>query len=265
MKSYASHRDSAFSIMAMDILGNVLKRADDPGDLGTYLTEEVRELTGAHCVLLIECQPPAAEAACRVVSINPLRRRKWAESPVANQLYEVAHHVPAARFWRGEEPSEAANFLRKEGFELSMVFPLPIGEFRMGTMLVLGLPDEQHVTSLLSLLGNLSATVALVLRNALLFKKQEQIIQERTAELRENNEKLAMELTEHKRAEEAVTKLNEELDQRVKERTAELETKNHELEQILKAFVGRELRMVELKEQVRRLEARVVGGAKFAD
>jgi hypothetical protein len=61
-------------------------------------------------------------------------------------------------------------------------------------------------------------------------------------------------ITERKRAEEELNRLNEELEQRVKERTRELERRNYELEQMNKAFVGRELRMVELKERIRELE-----------
>lgn len=57
-------------------------------------------------------------------------------------------------------------------------------------------------------------------------------------------------------AEEGLHKLTESLEQRVKERTAELEEKNAELERMNKLFVGRELRMAELKEKIRELEKR---------
>jgi len=208
MKPDTSYKDAAFAVMAMDILSNVLSRADNPGDLGTYLTEEVRELTGARCVLLIHslCTPTVTEH--RIVGVNPLRRSEWAESTDGNRLYEVVHHLPAAQYWHGEEPSEIAGMLRQEGFELSLVLPLNAGEFRVGTMLVLGLPDEEHISSVLTLLNNLSTIVALVLRNAFLYEKQEQLIQERTAELRDNNAKLEMELSERKRVEREIALMN---------------------------------------------------------
>jgi len=58
----------------------------------------------------------------------------------------------------------------------------------------------------------------------------EQRVQERTAELAFANEALKVEVAERKRAEEEVRWLNEELEQRVLERTAELQAVNKELE-----------------------------------
>ncbi|GAM10790.1 putative transcriptional regulator ycf29 [Geobacter sp. OR-1] len=63
-------------------------------------------------------------------------------------------------------------------------------------------------------------------------------------------------ITERKLAEEKLLRFNEELEQRVRDRTRELERRNHDLEEMNKAFVGRELRMVALKEKIAALEGK---------
>jgi PAS domain S-box-containing protein len=60
--------------------------------------------------------------------------------------------------------------------------------------------------------------------------------------------------TERKLAEEKIRILNEELELRVVERTKELEMKNAELVRMNKLFVGREQRMIELKNEIKILE-----------
>ncbi len=65
---------------------------------------------------------------------------------------------------------------------------------------------------------------------------------------------IGRDITALNQSQDALKKLNEELEQRVVERTAELASKNAELERINKIFVGRELRMIELKDKIKELE-----------
>ncbi len=87
-----------------------------------------------------------------------------------------------------------------------------------------------------------------------LTEQLEHKVAERTGELETANQLLRQEIAERKRAEEELSRLNEELEERVRERTKELELRNYELEQMNKVFIGRELKMAELKEKIRELE-----------
>lgn len=65
-----------------------------------------------------------------------------------------------------------------------------------------------------------------------------------------------IDITDRKKVEQEIIKLNEELELRIQERTRDLENKNSELERMNKAFIGREMRIKELKEKIKELENR---------
>lgn len=74
------------------------------------------------------------------------------------------------------------------------------------------------------------------------------------SEGKERNSLVIRDLTEQKKAENEIQELNKELEQKVKKRTLELEQKNTALERMNKLFIGRELRMIELKNEIKDLE-----------
>jgi len=61
-------------------------------------------------------------------------------------------------------------------------------------------------------------------------------------------------ITEQKEMENRMLQMNEELEQKVQERTAELKKTINQLEETNKVFVGRELKMAELKKRIEELE-----------
>ncbi len=78
-------------------------------------------------------------------------------------------------------------------------------------------------------------------------QRAQEALQQKAILLKKESEK-------RQQAQEELEKLNEQLEQRVQQRTAELEAKNVELSRMNKIFVGRELKMIELKERIRELE-----------
>ena len=84
----------------------------------------------------------------------------------------------------------------------------------------------------------------------LAYEKLDELVEERTVELREANEQLQQEITEHKQAEEELEKHREHLEEMVRKRTDELQT-------IVNSMAGREVRMAELKEAIRKLRAQL--------
>jgi len=65
-------------------------------------------------------------------------------------------------------------------------------------------------------------------------------------------------ISERKKAEEEIIKLNRELEEKIKERTIDLEEKIEEIKRMNRLFVGRELRMIELKEKMKELKEKRV-------
>jgi len=61
-------------------------------------------------------------------------------------------------------------------------------------------------------------------------------------------------VTDRKKAEDELYKLNEEMEQTIKERTAKLRATMGDLEQLNHVFVGREMKMIELKKRIAELE-----------
>ena len=200
--------DPAFPFLCLDILGNVLSRADNPAGVGHYLTAELQELTGARCVLFLRRQPPP-QGGSRVFCLSPERRSEWAATPAAAQLFADLGERTTLQLLQAGETAGLPQLLQQEGFESAMVVPLNVGAIHVGSLLLLGLPEQNQPRAIITLFGTLSTLVALVMRNAFLFEEQEATIAARTVELRQANAALRQsEQLERDRAQELETVVN---------------------------------------------------------
>jgi hypothetical protein len=66
-----------------------------------------------------------------------------------------------------------------------------------------------------------------------------------------------LDISQRKKAEEEIRKINKELEERVRIRTAELETTNEDLRRFVRLAAGRENRMAELKNELQTLRERI--------
>ena len=217
----------AFQSMAFDILGRVLSDAHDPGEVGSYLVEQMRELTGARTVVLAQPHREGEGNEYRVHSVHPERKRSMAESEPVAQLAEIVRAWKKPKLLSEDTGwGEAGEILAALGYRMTIGVPLNIGDDCVGVLLLLDIPDTHGISQILELLEVLSTVTTLVFRNAILYEQSA----ERAEKLQEANEELQRKIIEGKLREDklrAVTASRDELD-RAK---VELERSNKELEQ----------------------------------
>ncbi|PKL59085.1 MAG: hypothetical protein CVV33_09655, partial [Methanomicrobiales archaeon HGW-Methanomicrobiales-4] len=208
MNRHSTVADPAVSIMTMDLIGQVLARSDNPTELGKYLSEEIRELTGARCVLLVRGSDTPDVGRRQIMTVHPERRRFWAESPEVFRCFASHLSDTESSIWHDSETGSPPEVIRKEGFETCIIIPLITGNSHVGALFALGMPDIIHLNSVISLLDTLSTIIALVLRNSSLYELQELIIETRTSEVQAAYKEIRSELDERKKIESVLQSTN---------------------------------------------------------
>lgn len=185
---------NAFAGMAVDLLENLLKSADNPGDVGSYLSSELLELTGARCVIILQYDDYSGH---QLFTFKPDRRKDIASSDSVKLLSELLMQYEKPVLWNySESISDAEEILKSLSIELSIGVPLKLKEKFLGSILILNLPSREGIEQVVKTLEMLSTVTALIFKNALLYLKQEEIIESRTKTIKEDERRLSS-LIEH--------------------------------------------------------------------
>ena len=177
--------DPAYAVVMLGVLSNLLRKAAGLQELGGYLAQEVREITGARTVILLQCKHQAGDDEHEVIGVDPTRRRDLAESAEIARLAVACHDLDHTMLWPHDPPpSEVAPVLNELGCGITAGVPLRVGQVSVGALLALDLPDDRQRDLVVTMLDMLAGTAALVLRNSLLLEDQDGIIRQKTEQLR---------------------------------------------------------------------------------
>lgn len=174
-----------------------------------------------------------------------LSASRYTRSLIEASLDPLVTISPAGKIMDVNQATELATGVAREqliGSDFCDYFTQP-EQARAGYRLVL---EQGQVKDYPLSLRHLSGRVMDVLYNAAVYKNAAGELQGVFA--------VARDVTSLRRTQEELNRMNRELEERVQARTTELAEKNLELEKFNKLFVGRELRMIELKERIRQLD-----------
>ncbi|BDU68307.1 hypothetical protein GETHOR_04080 [Geothrix oryzae] len=165
---------AAVQFMILDFLEEILKFSESPGEMGQFLTRQLREVMGARIVVLLQHGPGPESGPARIVALKPERARTPALLDGLDQLVQLYPDAHEATFLikRTAEPRSAA-LLEGLGLESLSMTPLRVGDRRVGTLFALDHLDLYRSDDVVRLLKVLSPVFALILRNTVHFESQE--------------------------------------------------------------------------------------------
>ena len=191
----ASHGKITTDVMMLDVLAAVLDQPDSIPVTSSRLSQTIRELTGGRTVILAVAKELDGGGPCgyRVLVVTPPRHASLAETWPVDKLIKESFQIDKATVLHQPACTGEQLALPDGNLWPCLIIPLKSGQERIGSILSLGLMDESFLGSILEIQDVLSRAVAVLLKNALLFERLEQIQRE-----------LEQQIAEKKQTEEAV-------------------------------------------------------------
>ncbi|MBT3201364.1 MAG: DUF1638 domain-containing protein, partial [Phycisphaerales bacterium] len=191
-KGPSEHIDPAYASFTLDIVNGLLHRAGSVQEAADHLTETLREVTGAKTVIVLRAMPTGQDRPCRVISVNPQRRMNIAESSEVETLFMLCGYLSQTALWNAGDTGTVGEIIESFGCKSAAAVPLWVEDRRIGCILALGLPDDRDGSMVATCLDTIAGIVALVFHNAFMIEQQDSIIESRTEQLREGEQRFAL-------------------------------------------------------------------------
>ena len=178
----------AYQSMAFDIVENLLKFVKKPEEMNDFISDFLREMTGARIIVIHELN---IHNQLEMAYVNPPRKIDIVNSgAVAGLAYYVSIEKRSFRWNCGIEDKTADPLLAELGICIAMGFPLIYGDEYVGSILLLDLPTHERTELAHNAIKMVSSIVALAIKNSRQFENQEKIIEERTRDINESRKRL---------------------------------------------------------------------------
>jgi two-component sensor histidine kinase len=161
--------DLAIQLMAVEIIQELLASTTD-GKLPAAITEQLREITGAAVVLLLEYPPDGRQV---VSSVCPERKRVLFDS-VDVSIFSSALHGKA---WRSSAEYRLSgervldSFLSATGIGNFLSLPLMAAGELVGAVMLFDLPEPENAEAVLATIGFMAPVMGLSLRNSMIHRE----------------------------------------------------------------------------------------------
>lgn len=190
---------AAFSVLFMELVLKILSKGDSPAEFSEYLAESLRAIIGARTVMVFQraaFSDAAGANGHELLSVYPERRRSLGGHEAVLEIAALSETLDSTAVFLPTDDGPIPEALKRMGMGPTLVTPLRYMDKRMGLLLILDLMDAGNRDTLLASLDRLSAVLALVLRNAYLYRHLEREVALRTRELEQRGEALAKALRE---------------------------------------------------------------------
>ena len=176
--------------MILDLLKNIISMADNPGELGKYITAKIREVVVCKFVILFFHNNNYQEISHELLGISPEQKKNDINVKVWHEIAEASHefHGPTL-FQHKKNGTRIEQLLFQLGGKDSIIIPLEFTNQRVGLLAVIDIFDTHNLQSIIDSLDAISGVLAIELRNSSVMQNLEILVATRTKQLSDSEKR----------------------------------------------------------------------------